>query len=428
VVSRRVPTFLLMGFRDWLRRLLGRTRDVTRLGGADVDKVEELVDLSGGPLKPGHLRRALRDARLLPKAKRPRLPFTKRKKHFARDEAARLFASTLRTSNRQIRDLLPDTAQLARYGLPAWKTEQDVADALGLTVRQLRGYSIHRERERRPHYVAFAIPKRRGGERLILAPKKKLKAIQRDLLRLLIDKLPVSDVAHGFRAGRSIRTGAEPHVGQEVLLQVDLADFFPSVTFQRVRGLFLAFGYGYPVAATLAALCTESERQPVDVDGTVFHVPVGPRHCVQGAPTSPGICNAVTMKLDHRLQGLARAFDFRYTRYADDLTFSGPDDPRLGALLHRVREIVEDEGFRLNPAKTRFSRAGRRQVVTGVSVNDVLGLPRRERRRLRAALHRAALSDVGAAERARLGGMLAYVEMLNPGQAEALRRGAKRQR
>jgi RNA-directed DNA polymerase len=414
-----------MGLFEWVRRLFGGQprRDVSRLPGIEgADLVREGIDVSGGPLKPGHRRRALRDPRLLPKAIRHTVR-GKRRRVMGRSEADRLFAGTLRTTNRHIRDLAPDLDQLRRYALPEWRTEEDVASALGVTVGRLRYFSIHREKERRPHYVAFAIPKRSGGERTILAPKEELKALQRRLLPLLVDRLPVSEHAHGFRHGRSIRSGALPHVGAAVLVQADLADFFPTVTYPRVRGLLIALGYGYPVAALLAALMTESVRQPVEHEGIVYHVPVGPRHCVQGAPTSPGVCNAIAQRLDRRLHGLARALGFTYTRYADDFTFSGEGDENLGGLLKGTSRIVESEGFRLNAKKTRVTRRGRRQLVTGVSVGTTLGLSRRERRRLRARIHRAGQTPPDPAEAARLRGHVAYVRMLNPVQADALARG-----
>lgn len=412
-----------MGLFDWLLRTLfgPRRRKVSRLETDDIDVVDEAI-VHGGPLKPGHRRRALRDPRLLPKRRPPVRLRRKRPRIFSRSDAARLFAATLRTANRTLRDLAPDPAQLERYGLPVWKDEADVARALDVSVGELRFFSIHRARERVGHYAAFTIPKRSGGERLILAPKPRLKALQRKLLPLLIDRLPVAEPAHGFRKNRSIGTGAQPHVGRRVLVQMDLSDFFPTVTFPRVRGLLVALGYGYPVAATLAALMTEAQRQPVEIDGTLYHVPIGPRHCVQGAPTSPGLCNAVAVRLDHRLAGLARRAGFQYTRYADDITFSGADAAKVGTLLAASRKIVEAEGFRLNDAKTRVSRAGRRQTVTGVSVNDVLGVSRRERRKLRARIHRASTGTPSPQETAAIEGTLAFLQMLNREQAERLRR------
>jgi len=402
-------------------------RDISRLENRpeQVDAVFETIS-QGGPLKVGQQRLALRDPRLLPKPGRLRLPFRKRPRYLDGDEASRLFADTLRTRNRNIRDLLPDEEQLKRYGLPLWRTEADLASALGLSLKELRYFSIHRQADRITHYVTFAIPKRSGGQRLIMAPKRHLKRLQRQLVLLLVGKLPVSDAAHGFRAGRSIRSNAEPHVGKRVLLRLDLRDFFPSVTFARVRGLLLALGYGYPVATVLAVLMTEAERQPVEVNGAIYHVPVGPRHCVQGAPTSPGLCNCVTRRLDHRLAGLARRLGFAYTRYADDLTFSGDAVESVQAVKALALRIIKEEGFAINPKKTRIARRGSRQQVAGVTVNDAVGLSRKERRKLRAALHQMKQAQARGEDNPdrlrELQGRLAYLGMLNPEQAEALRR------
>ncbi len=420
-----------MSFFSWLRSLLGgaRTRDISRLspwpssavpGGESADAVEERVSVSGEPLQEHHRRRAFRDKRLLPRIKSP-VRLLKRKKVMSQTEAERLFGGTLRTRNRRLRDLLSDEEQLERYGLPVWKTEEDLARALGISLRELWFFGIHRERERQPHYVTFSIPKRTGGKRLIMAPKRRLKAIQRKLLEGVVGRLPVSECAHGFRAGHSIRTAAEPHVGKRCVLKLDLKDFFPSVTFARIRGMLIAYGYSYPVATTLAVLMTEAERQPVEVDGTVFHVPVSERHCVQGAPTSPGLCNALLLRLDHRLAGLARKHALNYTRYADDLSFSGEMDRNSAHRLRAVvTRIVSEEGFIINPEKTRLMGQGGRQIVTGVVVNKVLGLSRQERRRLGARIHQLRkqnAGDIPLTTRPIIQGKVAYLSMLNPQQA-----------
>jgi retron-type reverse transcriptase len=306
-----------------------------------------------------------------------------------------------------------------------------VAAALQLEVKTLRHLSVHSARDRVLHYVAFALPKRRGGERLIMAPKKRLKAVQRALNTLLVSKLPVSSYAHGFRRERSVRSNAQPHVGKQVVLRMDLRDFFPSIHFGRVRGLLVSLGYGYPVATVLATLMTEAPRQPVRVGDEIVYPPAGSRSCPQGAPTSPGLSNAVTMKLDHRLAGLARKRGFDYTRYADDLTFSGNDLRAAHALRLTASRVIQEEGFEVNAEKTLVMRASGRQQVTGVTVNRTLGLSRSERRTLRAALHREAQAraagggDAGLI--ARLRGKLAYVFMLNPEQAARLRARSGRQ-
>ncbi len=417
-----------MSLWNWLKSLFSPTirRDVSQLDvpANAIDAVHESVDLTGKPLKEHHLRRGWRDPRLLPK-KAPLLRLRKRPLWIPFQEACRLFSATLRTKNRAIRDLLPDEEQLRRFGLPVWKTESDLAEALGITVGMLRHFSIHREREAVPHYVTFAIPKRDGSPRLIMAPKRRLKDILRILHALLIERLPVHSAAHGFRRERSVRTNAEPHVGKTFVVRLDIRDFFPSLHVGRVRGYLVALGYGYPVAAVLATLMTEAERQPVEVDGKLFHVPVSSRYCVQGAPTSPGLANAIFLRADRRLAGFAAKLGFAYSRYADDLVFSGDDASGAQAVCRLVPRILQEEGFAVNPAKTRVMRAGGRQRIAGVTVNAVLGLSRKERRLIRAMIHRANSGTTTepvkpVPERAHLLGRIAWVRMLNPDQASRL--------
>lgn len=420
-----------MGLFNWIKSLFVPrpiVRDVSRLTadavGGDAATRQEVV-ASGQPLKPGHLRRALRDPRLLPKPKPKSQGYSfsarKKPKIMPREEADRLFSETLLTRDRNVRDLLADVEQLGRYGLPVWAGEADVAAALGLTVKQLRHYSIHRQRETTCHYVTFAIRKRSGGQRMIHAPKRRLKAIQRKLHDLLASKLPVSPFAHGFRQGRSVATNATPHVAKPVIIKLDIADCFPTIHVGRIRGLLIAYGYSYTVAQTLAVLMTEPPRQPIEAEGKLYHVPVGPRVCVQGAPTSPALCNAVLKRMDHRLAGLARKYGFEYTRYADDLTFSGHDPAHIKRIITLAARIAREEGLPLNRQKTRVLRAGQRQTVTGVTVNQTLGLSRQERRRLRAALHQQCQAQAPDPVKARqLAGKLAYLRMLNPAQADAL--------
>lgn len=411
---------------QWLRRLLGFgpvEREVLRLqdtsGGRAADVTKELVRMEG-PLVPHHRRLIVRDKRLLPDAARRRFSLG-RKKVMAASEARRLFAGTLRTKNRELRTLATDEAQLERLGLPCWRSEEELAAGLSLTVKQLRHLSTHRLREKVSHYLAFSIPRRSGGERVIHAPKKRLKRVLRQVNALLVSKLPVHPAAHGFVKGRSVKTNAEPHVGRAVVVKLDLKDFFPTVTFARVRGLLIALGYGYPVAATLAALCTEAERQRVELEGEVFHVPIGPRVCVQGAPTSPGLCNAMVKRMDARLTGLAKKLGFTYSRYADDLAFSSDDPGQVPVLINRATRIIHTEGFTVNGEKTRVMRQGTGQRIAGVTVNSVLGLSRRQRRQLRAEAHHQRTKGATPEQQAALTGRLAWLSMLNPAQAAKLK-------
>ena len=421
-----------MGLRSWLKSLLGPqpvVRDISQMTsatvGGDAATREEIVDTTGQPLKPGRLRRSIRDPRLLPKPKTKPTTYMswprKKPRVLPREEADRLFSETMRTRNRNVRDIATDVEQLQRLGLPAWTDEGELAAALGLTIPALRHYSIHRQRETTVHYVVFAIPKRSGGHRLIHAPKRRLKAIQRVLHEQLVSKLPVSPFAHGFREGRSVASNAAPHVAKAIVIKLDIADCFPTIHVGRVRGLLIACGYSYPVAQTLAVLMTEPPRQPVDIEGTLYQVPVGPRVCVQGAPTSPGLCNSILRRLDYRLAGLAGKYGFAFTRYADDLTFSGHDPAGIKPIITLSARIAREEGLPLNRDKTRVLRAGQHQTVTGVTVNQVAGLSRKERRRLRAALHQQRrATDPDPVNDRKLQGKIAYLRMLNPEQATRL--------
>jgi retron-type reverse transcriptase len=313
-----------------------------------------------------------------------------------------------------------DQAKLTPAGLPFLETPGDVARAMGLPVPQLRWLAFHSDAATKTHYVTFTVPKKSGGLRELASPHKHMAAAQRWIFANVISRLKLEEPAHGFVKGRSTVTNARPHVGTKVLVNLDLKDFFPTITFPRVRGLFESMGYSGAVATIFALLCTEAPRRRVEYDGRPLFVAIGPRALPQGACTSPAISNLVSRTLDRRLAATASKLAWRYTRYADDLSFScdredaaaKPANP--GWLMARVRHILEEEGFSLNPKKARVQRPNAAQVVTGIVVNRKLSVPRAERRRLRAALHRAKKS--GAPLDAVIAGHLAYVRMVNADQ------------
>ena len=321
-----------------------------------------------------------------------------------------------------------DLERLNRFGLPHLGTEQDLAAWLGISLSRLRWYTHDRAAETVWHYVRYTVPKRTGGERVILAPKRELKSLQRRVLTGLLASVPVAPSAHGFVPGRSILTNARAHAGRQVVLKLDLKDFFPSVTYPRVRGLFIRLGYSFAVSSALALLCTEYERIPTEFNGAIRFVSVGPRHLVQGAPTSPTVANLVAWRLDQRLAGLANKRGYTYTRYADDLVFSSDAPETVHELRRIIQHIVAEEQFVVNTAKTRVSRRSARQVVTGLVVNDGVSTPRKLRRRMRAILHNARATglDVQNREqrpgyRAYLQGLIAFVHSANPRHASNLR-------
>lgn len=250
------------------------------------------------------------------------------------------------------------------------------------------------------HYRWTALPKR-DGVRLVAAPKPRMKEIQRRLLRRVLAPVPLHPLAHGGVPGRSVRTALAPHAGAAVVIRADLESFFTSIATPRVYGVLRNAGYPEAVAYSITGLCTtviprkvwQAVRVPEDFArhrrlGQLLAVP----HLPQGAPTSPALANLVAFSLDRRLAGLARAFDARYTRYVDDLTFSGGARLRAGrsAFLATIEEIIRDEGFRLVDAKTVVLGSAGRQQLLGAVINDHPTLSRRERDALRALLHNCA--------------------------------------
>ncbi len=318
---------------------------------------------------------------------------------------------------------MSDEAQLAAYGLPVMHTPADVAKALGLTIKQLRWLAFHSEAATRTHYVKFQVPKKSGGMRTLAAPHKRLKAAQHWILANCVGKMPVTDAAHGFVPGRGIVSNANPHVGKAVVVNLDLSDFFPTIHYFRVRAVFERYGYSGSVASVLALLCTECPRATVTYAGVKYEAATGPRGLPQGAPTSPGLSNQVARKLDKRLLGVAAKLGLTYTRYADDITFSGGAElaGKIGWLLAKVRNIAREEGFAVNEKKTRVMRRSAAQTVTGVVVNDKPSISRDELRRLRAILHRARSEGLDAQNREGrpnfrdwLRGKIAFVSMVRP--------------
>lgn len=319
-------------------------------------------------------------------------------------------------------DLRGAEERAAENELPPLDNPAQLAKALELKITELRWLSYHRDAATRVHYYRFTIPKRNGKLREIWAPHQKLKKVQRWILHNIVERLPVHGAAHGFMAGRSIATNANAHKNADTVVKVDLKDFFPTVTVSRVKGVFRKAGYREQVATLLAQLCTEAPREVLERDGKTYFVSLGPRCLPQGAPTSPGLTNTLCMRLDRRLQGLASKLGWRYTRYADDLTFSLPSgkagNPRLGALLGGVNKIATDEGFTVHPDKTRVARKGRRQQVTGLVINGDASprVPRKTRRQLRAAIHNLQQGKPlrEGESLAHLRGLAAFVYMTDP--------------
>ncbi len=328
---------------------------------------------------------------------------------------------------------LPDWVE--QLALPCLPTHGDLARWLGASAGELDWFADHWRNndpldERLRHYHYRWVAKKSGGVRLIEVPKERLRHFQRQILRQLLSRIPLHDAAHGFCQGRSALTHATLHGGQEVVIRMDLQDFFASIPSARIQALFSRVGYPIAVASVLARLCTNRVPRSVlrGTDTCILNL-LGNRHLPQGAPSSPPLANLCAFRLDIRLAALADCMDARYSRYADDLTFSGGAD--LAQAFRRfhiqVTAIAREEGFVVNMRKTRFMSAGARQMVAGIVVNQGTNVARRDFDRLKAILtncirHGAASQNrAGHADfRAHLAGRIAHMRSINPKHGEKL--------
>lgn len=361
------------------------------------------------------------------------------------DRVRERYELTMEWSRRPPPVMSPGPGEPESWPVPAIVTPEDLADRLSLTRSELDWFADAQAREGRGrseklrHYHYRWQSKRSGSARLIEAPKPRLKAIQRGLLDEIVAMIPPHDAAHGFRLGRSIRTYVEPHIGRTIVLKMDLRDFFPSISAARITALFLTAGYPEPVARLLSGFCTNSVPPDIWADP---RCPIqGPEHwrlrrlhrqthLPQGAPTSPAIANLCAYRLDCRLQALAASVEARYTRYADDLAFSG--DHQLARAVERfqtqVGAIALEEGFVVQHRKTRAMRQAVRQRVAGVVLNVRPNAPRPDYDRLKATLTNCIKQGPQSQNRdghsdfqAHLRGRIAYVAALNPNRGQRLR-------
>lgn len=316
----------------------------------------------------------------------------------------------LGTDERVIRICVAYAGNLMLQGATVLFDKQHLAKKMGLSYQTLLFLSSDKYKST-VGYMSVTIPKRGGAYREIDAPRSKLKSCQRWILNHILAKIELHEVVHGFKRQRSIITNAEPHIGKELVIKMDLKDFFPTISFSRVLGVFLDLGYAYAVALVLTRLCTYKRRLP------------------QGAPTSPALANLVCRKLDQRLSGLATRMGYSYTRYADDMTFStATKEAHPDQIIHIVSKIIAEEGFSFSQEKLSIQRKGSRQLITGLIVNKKLNVPRQDRRRLRAIIHNSQVMGLESQNHdncpyffERLEGYVAFITGVNKQQGKNLR-------
>ncbi len=218
------------------------------------------------------------------------------------------------------------------------------------------------------HYREFEIPKRSGGKRTISAPYPALLDCQRWIYENILSKVKIHSSAHGFTFSKSIITNSKIHVGQNHFLKIDLKDFFPSITLNQVITVFKTLGYTNKVSFYLASICCYGDVLP------------------QGAPSSPMVSNIVGKTLDNRLMKYAKKFKLRYTRYADDLAFSGESIPVKH--IEYITNIINSCGFTVNEKKTTLQQEKHKRIVTGISIaENEIKIPREYKRELKLEIH-----------------------------------------
>lgn len=291
--------------------------------------------------------------------------------------------------------------------IPTIATVNELADFLGISEFELKSFCLRPKK----FYNTFERAKKSGkGTRKINAPCEKLKTVQKLIKAKILDCVDVHVCSTGYKRGGSIVDNAQVHVGKRVLLNLDIENFFPSISMPRVSGLFSALGFSEDVAIMLARLCCFEHALP------------------QGAPTSPSLANIICHKLDRRLKGLADNRSMQYTRYCDDITLSSDENIAKG-FVSFVKRIIAEEGFSVNEEKTRILTRRSCQIVTGLAVNQKVNIPRAKRRLVRAAFHRAAKdSSGGESERKRLEGFAAFIEMIKRCQLKSRKTSRLRQR
>lgn len=213
------------------------------------------------------------------------------------------------------------------------------------------------------YYKEAYIPKKNGDVRTLNIPALELKYIQRWILDNILSKIKISEFATGFCNNCSIVDNARYHINKDCIINIDIKDFFPSISFERVFRIFAYYGYTKEIAFFLAKLCSYEDELP------------------QGSPASPMLSNIVNLKLDARLSALAKTYGASYSRYADDITFSG--NCGIKKLISISEKILNDEGYEVNKNKTRIAYKHQRQEVTGIIVNgDRLRISKKYKRNL----------------------------------------------
>jgi len=420
---------------EFARRLALALRD----GALDETAVRERMLRTFRPITPWLVEAAVRHA-----------PFARDADHdalvarfladaqFVRDA---LETAPVRWRSVPLGPIIETAATLAVEGLPQFRSRAELGRWLNLAPGALAWFAdAWRDDDPRDvrlcHYRYRWKAREYGPDRLLEIPKPHLRMLQRRIDAAILRCIPVHAAAHGFVRGRSVVEHARMHAGREFVLRIDLEQFFTRIAAARVRGVFRMIGYDDEIARVLTALVTH--RVPRRILTAAPHAIAWSdrarwreAHLPQGAPTSPALANLVAWSLDVRLAAWARARDLVYSRYADDLTFSGDGHSRArwNGFATAIARIAEDAGFRVNHRKTRPFSDAAAQRVTGLVVNQRANVARADFEKLKAILTNCVRYGTASQNREHhadfrgyLTGLVAWHRSVNPQRTARLER------
>ncbi len=269
-----------------------------------------------------------------------------------------------RYSEEEIKACLDYAIPLIEKELPVIYNTSHLSALVGYTKSYLKRASIYTPF----FYRTFTIPKKNGKSRTIYEPLPSLKGIQQWILKNILYKVPVSKFAKAYIPHRNLLDNVKQHENRAKVVTLDIESFFPSISRERVEELFKSLGYSPILANLMAKLCTLEGYLP------------------EGAPTSPYLSNLILRDFDEGIAAYCQEQKIRYTRYADDLTFSGKNFDEK-ELINLVKKNLSNENLRLNSSKTSIMKKGQRQVVTGITVNDKIQVPKLVRKELRQSIY-----------------------------------------
>lgn len=275
-------------------------------------------------------------------------------------------AKKVKLSKEKIDDNLRYAESLFKKGMPIIYDQEHLSLLVGYESYFVLGISNEPEK----FYREFEITQRNGKKRIINEPMASLKEIQRWIKYYILDRIEISSYAKAYRVGYSIKDNARYHRKQDVIISVDIKNFFGNIKIKRVYNVFSDCGYTAEVAMLLAKLCCLDDCLP------------------QGAPTSPVISNIVMRDVDHRLASIANKRNLRFTRYADDITFSGEiKEKDVDNVLKNITNVLDRKRLYLNDKKTKILKKHQRQMVTGIVVNEKMQVSRSKRKKIRTQMH-----------------------------------------